>query len=594
MSVNCRAGHRRQPRPGPRARASSWRAPGARVVLVARESEELRRGGRGDPRRRRRSAHAIAADVGDKRGDPRHRRRRRRRWSARSICWSTTPARWGRRRCALLLDTDCEDLERVLAVNLVGPFRLTKAIAGAMVAARARHDRARHARTRRSRPTSAGAPTACRRRRSTSSARIWAAELGGHRRARCSASTPARWTRACTPTRCPTPIRATLARSGRGRRADRRAARRRPSAPERASVRSRRRAARGRRRRDGPATDVRGARATTCACCCIDPRARRRSARRAARRLCRALLRAGDLLVVNDAATLPASLPARRRRARGRGAPRARARRRAPLARGAVRRRRLAHAHRASRAARRRWPPARASRFGRAGADGRRASRPSSPRLVELRFDADGDALWAALYRAGRPDPVRAPGARRWRSGRCRRVYAARPWAVEMPSAGRAARSWETAARRCAARGVALAALTHAAGLSATGDPALDAALPLPERYEIPAATVRARSTRRARRGGRVVAVGTTRRARARGRGGATATLRAAAGETDLRHRRRLSAARRRRHAHRAARAAARATSRCCRRSPRAQLERRLRARRARRLSSATSSGMRA
>jgi NAD(P)-dependent dehydrogenase (short-subunit alcohol dehydrogenase family) len=32
----------------------------------------------------------------------------------------------------LLLDTECEDLERVLAVNLVGPFRLTKIIAGSM------------------------------------------------------------------------------------------------------------------------------------------------------------------------------------------------------------------------------------------------------------------------------------------------------------------------------------------------------------------------------------------------------------------------------------------------------------------------------
>ncbi len=32
----------------------------------------------------------------------------------------------------LLLDTDCEDLEQVLAVNLVGPFRLTKIIAGHM------------------------------------------------------------------------------------------------------------------------------------------------------------------------------------------------------------------------------------------------------------------------------------------------------------------------------------------------------------------------------------------------------------------------------------------------------------------------------
>lgn len=32
-----------------------------------------------------------------------------------------------------LLETACEDLERVLAVNLVGPFRLTKALAGPMV-----------------------------------------------------------------------------------------------------------------------------------------------------------------------------------------------------------------------------------------------------------------------------------------------------------------------------------------------------------------------------------------------------------------------------------------------------------------------------
>jgi len=32
-----------------------------------------------------------------------------------------------------LLDTDCEDLEAALAVNLVGPFRLTKAVAGGMV-----------------------------------------------------------------------------------------------------------------------------------------------------------------------------------------------------------------------------------------------------------------------------------------------------------------------------------------------------------------------------------------------------------------------------------------------------------------------------
>ena len=33
----------------------------------------------------------------------------------------------------LLLDTDCEDLTRALEVNVTGPFRLTKAVAGSMV-----------------------------------------------------------------------------------------------------------------------------------------------------------------------------------------------------------------------------------------------------------------------------------------------------------------------------------------------------------------------------------------------------------------------------------------------------------------------------
>jgi NAD(P)-dependent dehydrogenase (short-subunit alcohol dehydrogenase family) len=33
-----------------------------------------------------------------------------------------------------LADTDCEDLERALAVNVVGPFRLTKALLGALAA----------------------------------------------------------------------------------------------------------------------------------------------------------------------------------------------------------------------------------------------------------------------------------------------------------------------------------------------------------------------------------------------------------------------------------------------------------------------------
>jgi NAD(P)-dependent dehydrogenase (short-subunit alcohol dehydrogenase family) len=37
-----------------------------------------------------------------------------------------------------LADTDCEDLELALAVNVVGPFRLTKALLGALVASAAR------------------------------------------------------------------------------------------------------------------------------------------------------------------------------------------------------------------------------------------------------------------------------------------------------------------------------------------------------------------------------------------------------------------------------------------------------------------------
>lgn len=37
-----------------------------------------------------------------------------------------------------LADTDCEDLERALAVNVVGPFRLTKALLGALVSSASR------------------------------------------------------------------------------------------------------------------------------------------------------------------------------------------------------------------------------------------------------------------------------------------------------------------------------------------------------------------------------------------------------------------------------------------------------------------------
>jgi S-adenosylmethionine:tRNA ribosyltransferase-isomerase len=76
-----------------------------------------------------------------------------------------------------------------------------------------------------------------------------------------------------------------------------------------------------------------------------------------------------------------------------------------------------------------------------------------------------------------------------------------------MPSAGRSLQ-WAILAevRR---RGVGVATLTHAAGLSSTGDPVLDAALPFPERFDIPQRTIDAIARTRGE-GGRVIAVGTT------------------------------------------------------------------------------------
>jgi S-adenosylmethionine:tRNA ribosyltransferase-isomerase len=129
-----------------------------------------------------------------------------------------------------------------------------------------------------------------------------------------------------------------------------------------------------------------------------------------------------------------------------------------------------------------------------------------SPRLLVVRFTQHGAQLWGALYRLGRPVQyahVAAP-LDLWHA---QTPFASRPWSVEMPSAGRPlAWSLLTALR---ANGVHVAALTHAAGLSSTGDPSIDAALPLPERFDLPAATVRAIVTARAEEG-RVIAVGTT------------------------------------------------------------------------------------
>jgi S-adenosylmethionine:tRNA ribosyltransferase-isomerase len=131
-----------------------------------------------------------------------------------------------------------------------------------------------------------------------------------------------------------------------------------------------------------------------------------------------------------------------------------------------------------------------------------RAVSPISPRLVELEAPGD-EALFAELYAHGAPIQYahRDAPLPMWA---VQTAYATRPWAAEMPSAGRAL-TWDIllALRR---RGVEVVALTHAAGPSATGDAALDGALPLPERYEIPARTASAINNAR----GRVIAIGTT------------------------------------------------------------------------------------
>jgi NAD(P)-dependent dehydrogenase (short-subunit alcohol dehydrogenase family) len=105
-------------------------ARGARVVLIARDRAAVEetvtriraRGG---------DAHALAEDVGEK--EAIHR-------IAGAASALVGPiellvhnaSTLGPVPLRLLLDTDCEDLERALAVNLVGPFRLTKALAGNM------------------------------------------------------------------------------------------------------------------------------------------------------------------------------------------------------------------------------------------------------------------------------------------------------------------------------------------------------------------------------------------------------------------------------------------------------------------------------
>ncbi|MGY4827211.1 S-adenosylmethionine:tRNA ribosyltransferase-isomerase [Sphaerotilaceae bacterium SBD11-9] len=128
------------------------------------------------------------------------------------------------------------------------------------------------------------------------------------------------------------------------------------------------------------------------------------------------------------------------------------------------------------------------------------------PRLIELRFEGTPDAIWAGLAHHGKPiqyahvsEPLALWDV--WTR------VAAMPVAFEPPSAGFVL-DWQLL-HRLRAHGVGFATLTHAAGISSTGDDALDARLPFDEPYHLPAATLRAISEAR-ERGGRVIALGTT------------------------------------------------------------------------------------
>ena len=131
---------------------------------------------------------------------------------------------------------------------------------------------------------------------------------------------------------------------------------------------------------------------------------------------------------------------------------------------------------------------------------------PEAPPLVWLAFDTGGERLAEALHRAGRP--VRyAYVPRPWPLHHYQTLFAAAPGSAEMASAGRPFTVQTVRALRD--RGIGLATISLHAGLSTYGDPAVDRQFVPPEAYRVPEATAAAFDRCRAT-GGRVVAVGTT------------------------------------------------------------------------------------
>lgn len=138
------------------------------------------------------------------------------------------------------------------------------------------------------------------------------------------------------------------------------------------------------------------------------------------------------------------------------------------------------------------------------------------PRLIDVEFQGSAASTWEGLARHGRPiqyaymqDPLAI-----WDTWT---PIASVPAAFEAPSAGFVL-DWQML-EALRERGATFATVTHAAGISSTGDPGLDALLPLDEPYDIPAATAAlidaarqnaARQNAARHDGSRIIAIGTS------------------------------------------------------------------------------------
>ena len=216
-------------------------------------------------------------------------------------------------------------------------------------------------------------------------------------------------------------------------------------------------------------------------------------------------LRSGDLLVVNDAATLPASLPARDARNNP-----IELRLTTQLDQQTWQAVALGNGDWRTPTENRPAPPALREGEEIYIAPDFRArvlnETPLSDRLLQLQFNLSGAALWRSLYQYGKPVQYSYMNEELnlWS---VQNIYSSRPWAVEMPSAAHAL-NWQLLLRLLR-NGVQIVPLTHGAGLSSTGDAKIDEALPLAEQFEIPATTMEAIRQAKAN-GGRVIAVGTS------------------------------------------------------------------------------------